>query len=80
MVPSKIYALQSPADVVKMQILIQECKAGCKASAVLMEYQLRLKDQHILNSKHIRKGRLNVRRGDRKTQLDSHQLIKFCIF
>lgn len=54
MLPSKIYVLQSRADVVKMQILIQECKAGTKASAVLTGYQTRLKDHPILNSKDIK--------------------------
>lgn len=66
MVPSKIYVLQSRADVVKMQILIQECKAGTKASAVLTGYQTRLKDHIILNSKDIkeREAQCEKRRQD----------------
>lgn len=54
MVLSKIYVLQSRADVVKMQILIQESKAGTKASVVLPGYQTRLRDHIILNSKDIK--------------------------
>lgn len=40
--------------LLKMQILIQEWKAGTKASAVLTGYQTRLKDHLILKSKDIK--------------------------